>query len=94
VTQGFILGAAILMEIPMAMVLLSRMLKYKANRWANIIAGVILTAAQALSFFVGGTPRIISSYTFFSTIEVVCTSLIVWYAWKWPNPEDGPNDAA
>ena len=35
-TQGFLLGAAILMKIPIAMVLLSRVLKYKANRWANI----------------------------------------------------------
>jgi hypothetical protein len=21
---------------------------------------------------------------FFGTIEVACTSLIVWYAWRWP----------
>jgi len=32
VTQGFLLGAAVLMEIPIAMVLLSRVLGYKANR--------------------------------------------------------------
>jgi hypothetical protein len=88
VTQEFMLGAAILMEIPIAMVLLSRILKYKANCWANIIAAVILTVAHTLSFFVGGTPRIISFYTFFSTIEIVCTLLIVWYAWKRPNLED------
>ncbi len=31
-TQGFLLGAGILMEISMAMVLLSRVLDYKANR--------------------------------------------------------------
>lgn len=88
VSQGFMLGAAILMEIPIAMILLSRILRYKVNRWANIIAAVILTVAQALSFVIGGTPRIISFYTFFSTIEIVCTLLIVWYAWKWPNLED------
>lgn len=93
VSQGFMLAAAVLMEIPIAMILLSRILKYKANRWANIIAAVILTVAQALSFVVGGTPRIISFYTFFSTIEIACTLLIVWYAWQWPNPEDGPDDA-
>src|SRR6266516_4356256 len=34
-TQGFLLGAGILLEIPIAMVLLSRVLKYRANRWAN-----------------------------------------------------------
>ena len=45
-TQGFLLGAGMLMEISMAMVLLSRVLGYRANRWANIVAGVITTAVQ------------------------------------------------
>jgi hypothetical protein len=26
-------------------------------------------------------------YMFFGTIEIVCTSVIVWNAWKWVNPE-------
>jgi len=38
-SQGFLLGAAILVEIPIAMVLLSRVLQYRVNRWANTIAG-------------------------------------------------------
>jgi Family of unknown function (DUF6326) len=84
ITQGFLLGAAILMETAIVMVLLSRVLKYRANRWANIIAGVIHTAAVSLSMFVG-KPALY--YLFFGTIEIVCTSLIVWYAWKWTNPE-------
>ncbi len=33
--ENFLLGAAILMEIPIAMVLLSRILNYRTNRWAN-----------------------------------------------------------
>jgi hypothetical protein len=84
VTEGFLLGAAILMEIPIAMVLLSRVLKYRANRWANIIAGSIKTVVMIL-LFVGSSPPFY--YIFFGTIEIACTSLIVWYAWKWPNPE-------
>lgn len=87
-TQGFLLGAAILMEIPIAMVVLSRVLKYRANRRANIIAGTIKTAAVFLSMFVG-TPALY--YIFFGTIEMACTLLIVWYAWTWPNPENSPN---
>jgi hypothetical protein len=83
-TQGFLLGAAILMETAIAMVLLSRVLKYRANRWANIIAGTIHTAAVSLSMFVG-TPAL--HYIFFGTIEIACTLFIVWYAWTWPNPE-------
>jgi len=49
ITQGFLLGAAILMETAIAMVLLSRVLKYRANRWANIIVGVLQTASVAWS---------------------------------------------
>ena len=91
ITEGFLLGASILMEIPIAMVVLSRILKYRENRWANIIAGTIKTAAVLLSMFVG-KPTLY--YIFFGTIEIVCTSLIVWYAWKWPNPEHRSNVTA
>ena len=88
INQGFLLGAAILMEIPISMVLLSRLLKYGANRWANIIAGVIMTAVQFSSLFFGSSPTIY--YIFFSVIEIGCTALIVWYAWKWADPDRRP----
>ena len=81
-TEGFLFLAAILMEIPIAMVLLSRILKYRANRWANIIAASIKTIVMILTMFVG-TPTLY--YIFFGTIEITTTILIVWYAWKWPN---------
>ncbi len=83
-TEGFLLGASILMEIPIVMVLLSRILRYKANRWANIVAGSIKTVVMILSMFVG-TPTLY--YLFFGTIEMACTAFIVWYAWKWTDPE-------
>jgi hypothetical protein len=84
-TQGFLLGASILMEIPIAMVILSRILKYGANRWANIIAGIIMAAVQILTLFIG-IPTIY--YVFFSAIEIACVLFIVWTAWKWKNPEN------
>jgi hypothetical protein len=85
-TPEFLLGASILVEIPIAMVLLSRVLKYGANRWANIIAGAIMTAVQILSLFVA-IPAMY--YVFFSVIEIACTAFIVWYAWTWSHPRDG-----
>jgi hypothetical protein len=85
ITQGFLVGAAILMEIPMAMIFLSRVLKSRVNRWANITAGTIMTAVQIASLFTG-IPTLY--YIFFSIIEIACTSFIVWYAWKRPKPED------
>ena len=84
ITQGFLLGAGILVEIPIAMVLLSRILKYRLNRWTNIVAGIIMTVVQVLTLL-PSTPTMY--YMFFSIIEIASTALIVWYAWKWPNPE-------
>jgi hypothetical protein len=83
-SEWLVLGAAALMEIPIAMILLSRVLKYRANRWANIIAGVESTAFAALTLFSGKSPAF---YVFFSAIEIACTLFIVWYAWTWPKPE-------
>jgi hypothetical protein len=85
-TPEFLLGASILVEIPIAMVLLSRVLKYGANRWANIITGAIMTAVQVLSLFVA-IPALY--YVFFSVIEIACTAFIVWYAWTWSHPQAG-----
>ena len=87
--EGSLLGAAILMETGIAMVLLSRVLKYRANRWANIIAGIINTAAVSLSLFATGKMAPLY-YMFFAAIEIPCTLFIVWYAWKWRNPEGQP----
>ena len=85
VNERFLLGAAILMEIPIAMVLLSRILKYRANRWANIIAGSIKTVVMVATMFVGDGPT--EYYLFCGTIEIACTSYIVWYAWHWQEQE-------
>ena len=80
VTQGFLLGASVLVEIPIAMVLLSRVLRDRANRWANIVAGVTMTVVQTLSLFAQApTPF----YLFFSVIEIAATATIVWLAWTW-----------
>ena len=81
ITQELLLVFSILLEIPIAMILLSRVLKYRANRWANIAAGVITI------LFVIGAGSTYLSYLFFATVEVVCMLLIVWYAWNWPKQE-------
>ena len=87
-TPGFLLGAGILMEIPTAMVLLSRVLKYGANRWTNLIAGAFMTVVQIASLLVG-SPTLY--YVFFSVIEIACTAFIVSYAWRWAESENVSN---
>ena len=86
-TEGFLLFGSILMMIPISMVLLSRVLKYRANRWANIIAGAFMTAFLTVTLFVA-VPT--TYYAFFSAIEIASTLFIVGYAWKWRSPEVSP----
>ncbi|MFN8482287.1 MAG: DUF6326 family protein [Anaerolineae bacterium] len=81
ITQGFVLVTAILMETAIAMVLLSRVLPYRANRWANILVGGFHTLFVAWSL-IGDTPN--GFYLMFAAVEIACTLFIVWYAWTWP----------
>jgi Family of unknown function (DUF6326) len=85
ITQGFLLGGAVLMEVSMGMVLLSRLLPFKANRIANTLAGVITTSAQTATLFLGKPAMY---YLFFSVIEISCTAFIVVYTWKWLKPDE------
>jgi hypothetical protein len=75
ITPGLLLVFAILIEIPIAMIFASRILKPGTNRWANTVAAVVTSA-----FIVGGgslTPH----YVFFATVEVACMALIAWSVW-------------
>src|SRR5215203_1295664 len=90
-TPGFLLGAAILISIPISMVLLSRVLRYRANRWANITAATFMTGVQTLTLFIGW-PALY--YLYLSIIEITCTVLIVGYAWKWREPAVQPRVAS
>jgi len=75
VTQELLLVFAILLEIPIAMVFLSRILKPVPSRWVNTGAAVVTTA-----FVIGGgSPHL--HYYFFAAVEVVCMALIVWFVW-------------
>jgi hypothetical protein len=92
-SRGFLLGASMLMEIPMAMVLLSWVLRPAAGRLACIVAGIAMTLVQIASLFMGDAPT--PSYAFFSAIEIATTSFIVWYAWTWRvgDASRGPREA-
>ncbi len=87
ITDGFLLGTAIMFEIPFLMIVLSWVLKYRANRWANIIAGTLFVVAQIASLSLGAPSP---AYIFYSTVEIAALLLIVWNAWKWTNPEAQP----
>ena len=82
-----LLASAIWMEIPIAMIVACRLLPFRPNRLANIIAGAILTLVNGVLTFVpplvGARTPALPEYLFFATIETVCTSVIIWQAWIW-----------
>ncbi len=87
-----LMGAAVLMEIPIAMILACRLLPFTANRLANIVAGGVVTLVNGFLTFVPplvgwGRPPALPEYLFFATIETVCTSVIIWQAWTWSSVE-------
>jgi len=87
-----LMASAVLMEIPIAMILACRLLPFRANRLANIIAGSIVTLVNGFLTFVPpliglGRPPALPEYLFFATIETVCTVAIVWQAWTWSGIE-------
>ncbi|MDO8963641.1 MAG: DUF6326 family protein [Coriobacteriia bacterium] len=78
ITQGLLLVFALLLEIPIVMVFVSRVLKRGAvSRWANAVAAVITAV-----FVVGGGSMELPFYAFFATAEIVCMAAIVWLLWS------------
>jgi hypothetical protein len=77
ITPGFLLLAAVLTEVPIAMIVLSRVLKHRANRWVNIVAGVITIA------YVAGGSSTYPHGLFFSALEIACALVIIRSAWTW-----------
>ena len=86
ITQGFLLAGALMMEIPFAMIFLSRVLKGAANRLANIIAAILMVVIEVGTMGFGTTPTL--HYLFYSVIVILCNLFIAWYAWKRFNPID------
>lgn len=75
------LGAAIMGELAIVMIILSRVLQHGVNRWLNIIMGVITIA------YIWGGAVAYPHYTFIAIVETICLLLIIWYAWTWRNGE-------
>lgn len=76
ITDSLLLVFAILIEIPIAMIFASRVLKPGLNRWANTVAAVITTV------FVLGGGSLVLHYVFFATVEIASMALIVWSVWS------------
>jgi hypothetical protein len=92
VTQGFLLMAAIVLEIPFVMIILSRLLNGKANRWVNsIIAGLMIIIEIGTMGF-GTAPTL--HYLFYTAIVIACNLSIIWCAWKCVSSEQATSTNA
>jgi len=80
ITPVFLLGTAIMMEIPFLMIVLSWVLRFKINRWVNIIAAAVMVLIQIASLFLGA-PSLM--YIFYSVVEIGALLTIIVLAWRW-----------
>lgn len=80
ITDELALIGGILAEIPILMVLLSRILNHKANKWTNIIAGTI-----TLTVFATAVPSADMDDIFHLVFEVAAILWIFRLAWKLPS---------
>lgn len=75
-TQGFLLGMAVLMTIPVGSVLVSRIAPHSVARWSSVAAGIVMTLVQAASLTVGSAPTM--HYVYYSILEIATTATIAW----------------
>lgn len=78
--EWYMLGGALIYEIPISMIFFSRYLDRDVNRWVNIGA-----AAMTAALLVGGgngEPH----YYAMATIEVLTLGYIAWTAFQWDAP--------
>jgi hypothetical protein len=80
ITEEFLLMFAVIMQIPTIMIVLSRFLTFKLNKYFNIAAGVITTSVQAFTVMMGGATL---HYMFFSFFEICTGLLIIYFAVTW-----------
>ena len=73
--------AAVVINIPILMIYLSWILPYKANKTANIVAGIL-----TMLFIVGGG-SLTAHYIIIAGIEIAVIILIMMTVVKWPDPE-------
>lgn len=80
ITPTFLFAFAIIMELPMAMILLSLLLPIRINRLVNTVLPLLMVAIQFWSLFGTGTSPT-PHYVFFSVIEITTNVAIILFAW-------------
>ena len=84
ITNEVLAAMAVMMLIPIFMVFLSLELKYKPNRWLNIVVAVFFIIIDGMGFII---LRPLYENVYAIGYVVFC-ALIVFYAWKWTETKE------
>ncbi len=83
-SQALYLGMAALFVMPIVMVYLNLTLKYKPNRWMNIILAILYFIINMI-----GLPGYPSYYDqFLIVVGLGFNFVTIWQAWKWQEQEE------
>lgn len=80
VTQGILVGTAIMLAVQCVMVFLSLALKPAINKWLNVVFGLVFALIVALVISQSGW----LFYQMLGVVEIALLLGIVWQAWHWP----------
>ena len=81
INDALLLSIAVFWLVPLTMAFLSLTLKDSANRWANIILGIVWVAFGIIDL--GDTlSRGWLTIALVAGSKTVAAALIIWYAWK------------
>ena len=80
ITEELMLVGGVMFEIPIVMVLLSQLLPYRANRWANIGAGVLTIMMEV---YTNLDPDLDNA--FFLIIKLIALLGVLRISWRWRN---------
>ncbi len=80
ISEEFLLAFSVVMELPMLMIVLTKILPIKVNRVLNCAVALFMSCVQLWTLYSGGNTL---HYMFFSVIEIATTLLIFSLALKW-----------
>jgi predicted membrane channel-forming protein YqfA (hemolysin III family) len=84
---GMLVFMALFWLVPLIMAALSLTLEDSANRWTNIVLGIVFTLLNIWHLVEHLTTAPAAHQILIIASTVVVTALIAWYAWKWPKQE-------
>jgi hypothetical protein len=77
-TEGLFLLGGVMIQVPISMIVLARVLPPRANRWANVLA-ILYTVVTIVMFAPGDLDD-----TFHAAIELLAVVAIGYLVWRWP----------